>query len=312
MVDLVKLKKSNDARWLVAQLTNRLDATTPAKIAFRNKHRYVEIIRRLNELGAKLPASENWKPIPSEAWVFIAGCHYRESNFDFNTHLGQGDPLSRNGRPIPTVHVPAGRITRPGPGGIIAADAFEQGAVDALWFCAPYACRINRDWTVSGMLTFWERFNGLKYAGVNRPSPYVWSGTTVYDPPGGPGGKVLVDHGPIVNVTDKQLGVAAFLKKVDALDDAIDFGRVQAPSIVPDLDAVDWLYDDAVHDGLWLQKSLNKLGAALKEDGVVGEKTRAAVAAFQRSHHLRVDGKAGTVETIPAIIGELRHAEVGY
>ena len=28
-----------------------------------------------------------------------------------------------------------------------------------------------------------------------RPSPYVFAGTSVYDPPSGPGGKVLVDQG---------------------------------------------------------------------------------------------------------------------
>lgn len=296
-VDIAALQKRNDHYWIIAKLTGRLDATTPAKIAFRNRHRYVEIVRRLRALGSNMP---------DEAWCFIAAAHYRESNFDFNTHLGQGDPLARNGVAIKTVHVPAGRGPFSGP------DAFEQAAVDALWHCAPYAARINKDWTISGQLTFLERYNGLKYAGVGRPSPYLWSGTSVYDPPGGPGGKVLVDHGPIVNVADKQLGVASLLKEIDRLDDEIDFGRIESPSIAPDLDDVDRLYDDAVHDALWLQKSLNKLGASprLKEDGVVGAATRTAVRAYQASHHLQVDGKAGTIETIPSIIAELKKIEV--
>jgi hypothetical protein len=46
-------------------------------------------------------------------------------------------------------------------------------------------------------------------------------------------------------------------------------------------------------DVLALQKRLNELGAGLKEDGVFGTGTRAAVMAFQGSHRLRPDGVVG-------------------
>lgn len=42
-----------------------------------------------------------------------------------------------------------------------------------------------------------------------------------------------------------------------------------------------------------LQRRLNAQGAKLRVDGKFGEKTRVAVAAFQRSHHLGVDGVVG-------------------
>jgi lysozyme family protein len=293
MVDLELLKARNLTRWENAHVTRPKLFEARAAIAFANKHRYMDIVRRLQKLGSNMP---------DEAWVFIAVAHERESSMNFNTHLGQGDPLrDKHGNPIKTVHVPAGR------GPFYGNDAFEQAAVDAMWFCAPYAARANKDWTIGGMLTYLERYNGLAYANAGIPSPYVWAGTDQYK-----SGKVLVDHGPIVmSFVDPQPGVAGLLLELDRLDDAIDFGKVEAPSIVPDIDNVEWLHDDKVHDAVWLQRSLNRLGATprLKVDGVIGGGTRTAIRAFQEAHGLLVDGKAGTIETIPAIIRELAEVE---
>jgi putative chitinase len=57
-----------------------------------------------------------------------------------------------------------------------------------------------------------------------------------------------------------------------------------------------------VHDTLWLQQSLNTLGAdpQLEADGVAGPATSAAVKAFQTSQGLTADGVAGP-RTIAAI-----------
>jgi putative chitinase len=58
----------------------------------------------------------------------------------------------------------------------------------------------------------------------------------------------------------------------------------------------------AVHGTLWLQQSLNTLGAdpQLEADGVAGPATSAAVKAFQTSQGLTADGDAGPL-TIAAI-----------
>jgi len=294
MANLEVLQRKNDQRWATARLTRKSEFDKVAKIAYANKGRYIAIIHKLRELGSNMP---------DEAWCFIAAIHYRESSFNFNTHLGQGDPLSRNGRAIKTVHVPAGR------GPFTGIDAFEKAAVDALWYCAPYAAKSNKDWSISGMLTYLERYNGLAYANAGRPSPYVWAGTSIYDPPSGPGGKVQVDHGPIVNVVDKQLGVAGLMMSFDALDDTINFGSMPEATLQPSLPEPDKVPVDGVFDTVWLQWALNRLGATpqLSVDGINGGGTKSTVRAYQKSHKLKVDGIAGN-DTITSLKAELKKA----
>src|ERR1700740_3826274 len=130
-MDLVLLQRKNDARWKTAKITGRIPLNATANKAFANRSVYLDIIKELQILGSN---------IPDVAWVFIAVIHNRESGMDFNTHLGQGDPLTdKNGRPIKTVHVPAGRGPFTGP------NKFGKAAVDALWYCAPYAAKNNKD-----------------------------------------------------------------------------------------------------------------------------------------------------------------------
>jgi lysozyme family protein len=300
MANLIALQEANGKRWKIAKLTGRLPVDATTQRLFSNKARYLKIVHMLQALGSNMP---------DEAWVFIAVTHERESGGNFNTHLGQGDPLTdRHGNPIKTVHVPAGRGPFTGP------EAFENAAVDALWYCAPYAAKNNKDWSISGMLTYDERFNGLAYANVGRPSPYVWSDTTVYDPPTGPGGKVLVDHGPITSTVDKQIGVAALYLKIDALDDTINFGEMPDAPLQPTLPEPDKIPVADVYDAVWLQASLNRLGATppLTVDGINGAATRTAVLAFQTSKGLTVDGRVGplTIDAIKQAVAEISAAPV--
>lgn len=187
MTDLAALKAANEKRWANAKLTRGPEFAKPAQKAFLNKARYVSIAKRSG--------------MPEIAWLFVAVTHYRESSQDFTKNLGQGDPLEHV-----TVHVPAGR------GPFLGTTAFEDGAVDALVNCPPHAAR-NKDWSIVSLLTLLEQYNGLKYANANRPSPYIWSGTDQYVR-----GKVLVDHGPIEEVVDKQLGCAGLILAISNLD----------------------------------------------------------------------------------------------
>lgn len=199
MVDLNALTAANAKRWANAKPTRTSLAAAVAGRLIKAKARYQTV--------------ESKTGVP---WFVIAVIHQRESSQDWTTHLGQGDPLNKV-----TVHVPAGR------GPFFGPDAWERGAMDALADCPPYLAR-KKNWTSAGdILTNLEAYNGLRYANSARPSPYVWSGTSIYDPPTGPGGKVVVDHGPIENVVDKQLGCAAMLLAMMDLDQTITLTGVK-------------------------------------------------------------------------------------
>jgi len=125
-------------------------------------------------------------------WWFIAVVHYREASQNWNTQLGQGDPLNKK-----STHVPKGR----GP-----FATWEDGAVDALVNCPPYAAR-NKDWSIGGALAKLEEYNGLGYAGKGLPSPYLWAGTDQYTK-----GKYVRDGVYDPNAVDSQLGCVGLLK----------------------------------------------------------------------------------------------------
>jgi lysozyme family protein len=253
MVDLVALKAINEQRWAAAKLTpaRAAEFTAPATKAVNNKARYQAIEARTGV-----------------SWVFIAVSHYRESSQNFRKSLAQGDPWNKV-----STHVPAGR----GP-----FASFEDAAVDALVNCAPRAAT-NTDWSIGGMLTLLERYNGLSYALAGRPSPYIWSGTNQYKI-----GKVVVDHGPIEEIVDKQLGCAGLIIKMMNLDNSIAFAG--SPAAAP-------------LDANWLQTSLNRLGATppLVVDGIFGAATRTALRAFQKSKSGLTANGVANADTVAAI-----------
>ncbi len=217
-------------------------------------------------------------------WWFVGLCHYRESNYNFNTYLGNGQPLNQR-----TTIVPLGRGPFTGP------TAFVDGALDAL--------RIENfvgatDWGIARVLFRLEGFNGYGYHGFGVNSPYLYGGSTCYGPPEARGGKYVADHDFNPNVFDTQLGTAVILKSLMALDSSISFGAAtsptQDPAAQPD--------DELAKTILWVQQALNKLGAnpQLVEDGKNGPLTMAAVSQFQQQHILPNTGLADAA-TIAAI-----------
>lgn len=126
-------------------------------------------------------------------WMLIAVLHRRESDADFNTYLGNGEPLNRKTR-----EVPEGRGPFTGP------NAFVDGAIDAVKLDG---LSDVRDWRIEKMLYYCELFNGAGYHNgpfdkqtqtkyPPMPSPYVWGGTNIQKP-----GKYVRDH--VFRTTDK-------------------------------------------------------------------------------------------------------------
>lgn len=144
-------------------------------------------------------------------WWFVAVVHEREASQKWNTQLGQGDPLDKK-----STHVPKGR----GP-----FQTWEEGAVDALVNCAPYAAK-NKDWSAGAALTMLEKYNGLGYANKGLPSPYVWAGTDQYV-----SGKYVSDGIYDPNKVDTQLGCAGLLKFMGVFGKGVSSGTVAAGTI---------------------------------------------------------------------------------
>lgn len=189
--DISTLQRLNASRWAAAKVTRASEYTLPVQRALAARPRYEAI-----------------QASTGVSWVFIACTHYRECGQNFSLSLAQGDPWNQ-----PSRHVPAGR----GP-----FNSFEEAATDALVNCPPHASR-NKDWSLPGMLTILEGYNGLGYARMGRPSAYIWSGTDQYI-----SGKYIRDGVFDPNVVDKQLGCAGFILSLAEKDSTILVPRIPA------------------------------------------------------------------------------------
>lgn len=176
------LAEKNAARWnkmSIPAAKGPLFKAVADRLLFQ-RPRYEAVSKALKEKGYTIP------------WEFIAVTHQRESSGNFNTYLGNGQPLNKK-----TTIVPKGR----GP-----FTSWEEGAIDALVNAAPYAAK-NKDWTIGGTLEMLEKYNGLGYAAKGLPSPYLWAGTNQYSK-----GKYVRDGVYDPNHVDTQLGCAGLLK----------------------------------------------------------------------------------------------------
>ncbi|TYL90653.1 hypothetical protein FXB40_31655 [Bradyrhizobium rifense] len=254
MVSYESLKSEYERNWANLEIRPaRLgEANATARKAINGKATYQQVER-----------------LTGVPWCFVALCHYRESNFDFDAYLGNGESLKRV-----TSLVPKGR----GP-----FASFVDGAVDAL--------RIQhfvgaQDWCIARTLYRLECFNGLGYNAKGVNSPYLYGGSNLYGPPEARAGKFVADHVFDPNHVDSQLGTAVVLHAMMSQDSsiAIDDNPSLAPRSEPD--------DEVVSSVLLMQQTLNKLGAnpPLDEDSISGPKTKAAVSQFQQQHALEDTG----------------------
>lgn len=100
-------------------------------------------------------------------WPLIGIIHNLESGMNFTTHLYNGDPLSHR-----TVHIPVGRPLTGNP-----PFTWEFSALDCLVYEG-----FDRwhDWSTAGMAYVLEKYNGFGYRTHGVPSPYLWSGSSIY------------------------------------------------------------------------------------------------------------------------------------
>ena len=251
-MNITALKAANAARFAKAHLTRASEFATVAKSLVAAKSRYQSV-----EARTAVP------------WYVIAVIHEREASQKWDAQLGQGDPLNHV-----STHVPKGR----GP-----FKTWEDGAYDALVNCAPYAAR-NKDWSIGGLLTLLETYNGLGYFERGLPSPYIWSGTDQYIK-----GKYVADGKYDPSVVDHQLGCAGILiamRVIDpsiVFDDAAPLGEPTPPTLRKGCNGL---------NVQTLQGRLNAHGYSLVVDGAFGNKTDAALRSFQKAAGLPVTGVA--------------------
>ncbi len=165
-----------------------------------------------NALAAKIAANKaRYQAVEAKASVpwFLIGCwHYREADFNFNTFLGNGQPLDRV-----TTEVPAGLGPWPD---------WESGAIEAL-----KKYRHSLPWSAPFCLFTSEEYNGFGYFSQNVNDPYVWSWTNQYT-----SGKYIADHVFSASTVDVQCGCAAILKALEQ-SGAITFEEVSMPTQAP-------------------------------------------------------------------------------
>jgi lysozyme family protein len=198
MTTLTALTAANARRWAVARLVSVRAA------AFR------ATARRL------VAAKQTYQAVAAKTdvpWHVIAVIHEREASQRWDASLAQGDPWDRV-----SVHVPNGR----GP-----FASWQAAAIDALMECPPHAARW-KDWSVGGTLSLLEQYNGLGYANMELPSPYIWAGTDQYRC-----GKYVADGRFDPHAVDTQLGCAGMLLAMAEIDAGVATALARPMPSVP-------------------------------------------------------------------------------
>lgn len=177
--------------WSIVKITDEFksEASRLVAIIIKNKVQY--------------QAVENALGIP---WWVVAVMHARESGCDFNTYLGNGEPLGRKTRLVPQGRGPF--------------SSWHAGAIDALTIQG-YANK--KDWSLGRCFYRIEAFNGFGYrtgrmqnTTPRNASPYMYSGTEFYQC-----GKAVSDGNFVSTVKDKQIGAMALAKKLSDMGEKL-------------------------------------------------------------------------------------------
>ncbi len=170
-----------------------------------------EITRQAQLVVAHRTTYQRAEAATGVPWWVVGVIDLREAGAGHLTqrHLHNGDLLTGY-----THQVPAGR-PQVGHG---PPFTWLESAVDALRLKNFH--RIT-SWPVERVLHELEPYNGWGYYYRGLPSPYIWSCTSVYDPPAGPGGKFVADHVFDSHVVDQQVGCAPLLAAIARLEPSV-------------------------------------------------------------------------------------------
>lgn len=160
--------------------------------------------------------AEHYFPVEAATgvpWFVIGLIHHREADFDFSTHLHNGNPLTHR-----TTDVPAGRPTTHAP-----PFTWEESAIDALEYDKLAGIT---DWSVGRVGYSLEKYNGFGPRNHGVKSGYLWAGSSIYV-----GGKYIRDRVWDPSYVDTQLGVMVVLKALLALDPRVA-PRLGLPPVV--------------------------------------------------------------------------------
>lgn len=156
------------------------------------------IARKLLRHKARYLAVEAKTGVP---WFVVAALHNRESDADFSTYLGNGEPLDR--------------VTRLVPKGRGPFASWEGGAADAL---ALDRLDQVKTWTPERACFEIEKFNGFGYRRRGVPSPYLWSFSNHYVR-----GKYVADGRFSAAHVDQQCGAIPIVRRIMELDESARF-----------------------------------------------------------------------------------------
>lgn len=224
----------------------------------------------------------------------IAAIHWRESSGRFDTYLHQGDPLGR-----PAVNWP---------NNIPVFHVWEDAAVHALNMKDSLREQLEIDAATKDatlLATYAEAYNGLGYHYRDKPSPYVYSGTSEYS-----SGKFVSDGRYNAATVDQQLGVMPMLGAIGGLPEEMNMSPKRADQ------AFAWArvlngskvlrQGDHGMEVEALQSKLAQLGYDIGQDGDFGPGTKNTVIQFQSDHGLGTDGVvgSGTANKIKALLSQ--------
>ena len=220
-----------------------------------NSDKFTEIDQLVSKMVANKIAYESVADATNVPWNFIAIIHCMEASLSFKVHLHNGDPLTAR-----TVHVPKGRPATGTP-----PFTWEESAVDALTIDGFTA---NVDWSISGMLFSFEKYNGMGYRKKGIHSPYLWSYSNNYSK-----GKFTNDGIFDPNAVSQQCGAAVLLRRMSETQIAVK-GDVDTITLIKNLgEQVVFDPDHFNANASQLQGLLNTIGQHLRIDGKAGINT---------------------------------------